>query len=86
MNSKGKPFIFMLSVKNQSMMAVFEVSITSSYTEMKYWILVSVHRNSVHVIFINTSHLFFYIIIYFSSSHLWLQHLVLSVLKMLKSK
>lgn len=64
MNSKGKPFIFMLSVKNQSMMA-FEVSITSSYTEMKYWILVSVHRNSVRVIFINTSHLFFILLFIF---------------------
>lgn len=65
MNSKGKPFIFMLSVKNQSMMAVFKVSITSSYTEMKYWILISVHWNSVHVIFINTSHLFFILLFIF---------------------
>lgn len=31
-DSKGKPFIFMLSVKKQSMMAVCEVAITSGYT------------------------------------------------------
>lgn len=59
MDSKGKPFIFMLSVKNQSMMAVCKVVITSDYTADEILNSSLFCRNSVHTIYINVSHLYF---------------------------
>lgn len=69
MDSKGKPFIFMLSVKNQSIMAVCKVVITSGYTADEILNSSLFHRNSVHTIYINASHLYFVLFILLSAPY-----------------
>lgn len=69
MDSKGKPFTFMLSVKNQSIMAVCKVVITSGYTADEILNSSLFHRNSVHTIYINASHLYFVLFILLSAPY-----------------
>lgn len=68
MDSKGKPFIFMLSVKKQPMMAVCKVAITSGYTADQILNSSLFHRNSVHIIYINALHLYFMLLFIFLSA------------------